>query len=102
MAIESTFDGRNRRGDVKMTPHEIEEFFATGPDVMTLATVNGDGSIHLAAVAFAFIGGVIWAKSKARAQKVINIRLHPFASCMMSDGDDAYETMRATCLPEAR
>ena len=93
MDTQRTYDGRNRRADVKMTPAEISEFLSTGPDVMALGTINGDGSIHLATVSVAFVDGVIWTKSKARAQKAVNLRRHPFASCMLSEGDDDYETM---------
>ena len=76
-----------------MTPAEIEDFLSAGPDVMAFASINSDGSIHLATVSLAFIDGAIWTKSKARAQKTINVRRHPFASCILSAGDDDYETM---------
>ncbi len=93
MNVARTFDRKNRRGDVKMSATEIDDFLSRGPNVMAFATVNPDGSIHMAPVGFAYIDGVIWTKSKPRAQKVVNLRRHPFASCMMSAGDDDYETM---------
>ena len=93
MDAQRTYDGRNRRADVKMTPEEISDFLSAGPDVMALGTINRDGSIHLATVSVAYIDGVIWVKSKASAQKTLNLRRHPFASCMLSEDDDDYETM---------
>lgn len=94
MQVERTFNRVNRRNDVRMSAEEIDEFLRRGPNVMALATINADGSIHLVTVAFAYLDGSIWTKSKPRAQKVINLRRHPFASCLMSDGDDDYEAMR--------
>lgn len=93
MNFARTFDRKNRRDDVKMSATEIDDFLSRGPNVMALATINSDGSIHLATVGFAYIDGVLWTKSKPRAQKVVNLRRHPFASCMMSAGDEDYETM---------
>lgn len=78
-----------------MSASEVDDFLSRGgPNVMALASLNSDGSIHLTTVGFAYIDGVLWTKSKPRAQKVVNLRRHPFASCLMSAGDDDYETMQ--------
>lgn len=93
MRVERTYDGVNRRKSVAMTPETIEDFLRNGPLAMTLGTLDADGGIHLVTVSKAYVDGALWVKSKAKAQKTVNMRRHPFASCMMSEDDDDYRTM---------
>lgn len=93
MQVESTYDGVNRRKSVAMSSETVEDFLQNGPLAMTLGTLGVDGSIHLVTVSKAYVDGAIWVKSKLKAQKTVNLRRHPFASCMMSEDDDDYRTM---------
>ena len=93
MTAARNFDGRNRRDDVKMSNAEIEGARFHGPHCMALATLKADNSIHLVTVGYAYIDGVIWTKSQSRAQKVVNLLRHPYASCTMSAGDGEYHTV---------
>lgn len=57
--------------------------FLEGRYIATLATQNGDGSVHLTAVWFLFEGGCLFVATSSRTHKVRNILARPKASLMV-------------------
>ncbi|HVX23172.1 MAG TPA: pyridoxamine 5'-phosphate oxidase family protein [Acidimicrobiales bacterium] len=88
-----SFDGRDRRREVRMSPAEIDEFLRTCTNQMVLVTGNPDGSFHAVPMGYGYMGGHIYMKSKLRAQKVTNLRRNPRATCMVCDGTQ-YDELR--------
>ena len=56
------------RGDRRVPPRK---------HTMSFATMNRDGSIHMVAMWYGFLEGGIAFESKAKAQKVLNLRRNP-------------------------
>jgi PPOX class probable F420-dependent enzyme len=78
--------GVNQRGMIKMTDTEIDEFLH-GRHTMSVATINHDGSIHVVAMWYGFLpDGSIGFETKAKSQKVQNLKRDPRLTCMVEDG----------------
>lgn len=88
--------GVNQRGQIKMTPEEIEAFIADHR-VMTMCTLNHDGTIHAVAMWFGFLDGCIAVETKAKSQKAQNLRRNPTMTVLMEAGD-AYDELRGVEL----
>ena len=88
--------GVNQRALIKMTSEEIDEFLHERRP-MTLCTINHDGSIHAVAMWYGFLEGCVAFETKAKAQKVQNLRRDPRITCMFEDGD-YYEELRGVEL----
>jgi PPOX class probable F420-dependent enzyme len=84
--------GVKQRAQIKMTDDEIAEFL-NGRHTMSMATINPDGSIHMVAMWYGFLEGEIAIESKAKAQKVLNLRRNPNMTVMIEDGD-TYDQLR--------
>ncbi len=84
--------GVKQRDLIKMTQEEIDEFVA-GWHTMNCATVNHDGTIHLVAMWYGFLEGCPALETKAKSQKVQNLRRNPQITCLIEDGD-AYDQLR--------
>ncbi len=82
--------GVKQRDKIRMTDEEIAEFLA-GKHTMSLASINADGSIHLVAMWYGFLEGEIAFETKAKSQKVANLRRNPNITCMVETGDDYNE-----------
>jgi PPOX class probable F420-dependent enzyme len=82
--------GVNQRSKIRMTADEIDEFLH-GKHTMSLASINPDGSIHLVAMWYGFLEGAIAFETKAKSQKVANLRRNPNITCMVESGDDYNE-----------
>ena len=78
--------GINQRAKIRMTDDEIAEFLR-GKHTMSLASINADGSIHLVAMWYGFLEGEIAFETKAKSQKVRNLRRNPNITCMVEIGD---------------
>lgn len=96
MAEETTRDGVKQRGKIVMSQEEIDEFLL-GRHSMTMSTINSDGSIHSIAMWYGFLEGCVAIESKAKAQKVMNLRRNPNLTMMVEDGE-TYETLRGVTL----
>ena len=82
----------NQRKQIVMSDGEITDFVArsrTG----TLATVGPDGQPHLVAMWYGLLDGDIWLETKAKSQKVTNIRRDPRVSFLIEDGM-TYDSLR--------
>ena len=96
MAEKTTHDGVKQRGKIVMTAEEIDEFLL-GRHAMTMSTINSDGSIHSIAMWYGFLDGCVAIESKAKAQKVMNLRRNPNLTMLVEDGE-TYETLRGVTL----
>jgi len=88
--------GVKQRDLIKMTDDEIEEFL-NGWRTMNCATMNHDGTIHLIAMWYGFLEGCPALETKAKSQKVQNIRRNPQISCLVETGD-SYDQLRGVEL----
>ncbi|MBU6330541.1 MAG: pyridoxamine 5'-phosphate oxidase family protein [Acidobacteria bacterium] len=96
MAGETTRDGIKQRSTIVMSQEEIDEFLL-GRRSMTMSTINNDGSIHSIAMWYGFLEGCVAIESKAKAQKVMNLRRNPNLTMLVEDGE-TYETLRGVTL----
>ena len=96
MADEPTRDGVKQRGKIVMSQEEIDAFLL-GRRSMTMSTINKDGSIHSIAMWYGFLEGCVAIESKAKAQKVMNLRRNPNLTMLVEDGE-TYETLRGVTL----
>jgi len=84
--------GVKQRDAIKMTQEEIDEFLQ-GWHTMSCATMNHDGTIHLVAMWYGFLEGCPALETKAKSQKVQNLRRNPQITCLVEEGD-AYNELR--------
>jgi PPOX class probable F420-dependent enzyme len=88
--------GVNQRAQIKMTPDEVEGFIHERRP-MSMCSINHDGSIHAIAMWYGFLDGLVAVETKAKSQKVQNLRRDPRLTCLFEDGD-AYEELRGVEL----
>jgi PPOX class probable F420-dependent enzyme len=88
--------GVNQRGLIKMTAEEVDAFLHERR-AMSLCSINFDGSIHAVAMWYGFLEGAIAFETKAKSQKVQNLRRDPRMTCMVEAGD-YYEELRGVEL----
>jgi len=84
--------GVNQRAKIQMTDEEIAEFLR-GKHTMSLASINADGSIHVVAMWYGFLEGCPALETKAKSQKVANLRRNPQITCLIEEGDK-YEELQ--------
>ena len=84
--------GVNQRAQIQMSDDEIDEFLH-GKHTMSLASLNRDGSIHMVAMWYGFLEGAVAFETKAKSQKVQNLRRNPTITCMVEDGN-SYNELR--------
>ncbi len=77
--------GVNQRAKIQMSDAEIDEFLH-GTHTMSLASLNADGTIHMVAMWYGFLEGEVAFETKAKSQKVANLRRNPTITCMVEDG----------------
>lgn len=88
--------GIKQRDKVRMTPEEVEAFLGERHS-MTMSTVNADGSIHSVGMWYGFLEGAVGLESKAKAQKVLNVRRNPNITLLVEDGQ-SYEELRGVSI----
>lgn len=88
--------GVNQRSQITMTEAEIDAFLAER-HAMSMATLGPDGRIQLVAMWYARIDGEIYFETKAKSQKVANLRRDPRITVMVEDGD-YYDELRGVEL----
>lgn len=88
--------GVKQRDVIKMTPDEVDAFLAERRP-MSMCSVNHDGSIHAVAMWYGFLEGAVAVETKAKSQKVQNLRRNPRLTCLFEDGD-YYEELRGVEL----
>ena len=73
---EAMGHGVNQRKAIQMTPDEVEAFLAERR-AMTMCSLSRDGSIHAVAMWYGFLDGCVTVETKAKSQKVQNLRRDP-------------------------
>jgi PPOX class probable F420-dependent enzyme len=88
--------GQNQRSSITMSEAEIAEFLVqnrTG----TVATIGPSGIPHLVAMWYAVIDGQVWFETKAKSQKVTNLRRDDRITFLADDGL-TYGSLRGVSL----
>jgi PPOX class probable F420-dependent enzyme len=88
--------GVNQRKSIQMTPEEVEAFLAERR-AMTMCSIGADGAIHAIAMWYGFLDGSITVETKAKSQKVQNLRRDPRLTLLFEAGD-YYEELRGVEL----
>jgi PPOX class probable F420-dependent enzyme len=88
--------GVKQRDTIRMSSEEIDEFLA-GRRTMNMATINHDGSIHLVAMWYGLVDGAPCFETKAKSQKVLNLRRDARITCLVEEGQ-YYEELRGVEL----
>jgi PPOX class probable F420-dependent enzyme len=79
-----------------MTPDEVERFLLEARE-LTLCSFNHDGTIHAVAMWYGFLEGDLAFHTKAKSQKVQNLRRDPRITCLVTAGT-RYEELRGVEL----
>jgi PPOX class probable F420-dependent enzyme len=88
--------GVNQRALVQMTEDEVDAFVRSHK-VMTMCTLNHDGTIHAVAMWYGWLDGTIAIETKAKSQKAQNLRRNPTMTVLMEAGD-RYDELRGVEL----
>ncbi|MCW2795928.1 TIGR03618 family F420-dependent PPOX class oxidoreductase [Nocardioides sp.] len=86
----------NQRGRIVMTDDEVDSFL-TQQRSATVATIGGNGNVHLVAMWYAYLDGQLWIETKAKSQKVVNLRRDPRMSFLVETGN-TYDQLRGVAL----
>ena len=88
--------GQNERGKITMSDAEVAQFLEE-QRVVNIATLGPNGLPHLVAMWFAVVDGDIWFETKAKSQKVVNLRRDNRISALIEAGH-TYDTLRGVEL----
>jgi PPOX class probable F420-dependent enzyme len=86
----------NQRAQIVMSDEEIWEFLDRQRS-STVATYGPQGQIHLVGMWYAVLDGQVWIETKAKAQKVVNLRRDPRMSILVESGH-TYDQLRGVAL----
>jgi PPOX class probable F420-dependent enzyme len=86
----------NQRAQVVMGEDEVAAFL-TAQRTATCATLGPHGRPHLVAMWYAVLDGQVWIETKAKSQKVVNLRRDPTMSLLVEAGH-TYDTLRGVSL----
>ena len=88
--------GANRRAEIQMTEAEIKDFVESSRTA-TMATIGPTGMPHLVAMWYGVVDGAIWFETKAKSQKVKNLRRDPRLVCSIEAGL-TYDSLRGVSI----
>src|SRR5437763_55564 len=91
--------GTNQRAAITMTEDEITTFLEQSRTA-TLATNGPNGVPHLIAMWYGFVDGKIYFETKAKSQKVANLRRDPTIAAMVEAGL-SYDQLRGVSVEGA-
>ena len=94
--MSSRTPGVKQRDAIKMSKEEIETFLA-GRRSMMMSTIAPDGTIHSVAMWYGLVDGAPAFETKAKSQKVKNLRRDARITCLVEDGE-YYEELRGVEL----
>jgi PPOX class probable F420-dependent enzyme len=86
----------NQRAQIVMSDDEVREFLEQQRS-STVATYGAQGQIHLVGMWYAVLDGQIWIETKAKAQKVLNLRRDPRMSFLVETGH-TYDQLRGVAM----
>ncbi len=75
------------RKDITMSDAEIQEFLASGAKILEVASINKDGTPHLAPMWFVLDDGKIVFRSFTKSQKIVNLMRDPRLTVLVEEGD---------------
>ena len=85
-----------QRDVVVMSDSEVDEFL-TAQRSATVATTGPQGRIHLVGMWYAWIDGQVWIETKAKSQKVVNLRRDDRMSFLVEAGH-TYDQLRGVAI----
>jgi PPOX class probable F420-dependent enzyme len=88
--------GTNQRSQITMDDAEVQQFLEQ-QRVVNIATIGASGMPHVVAMWYALVDGDIWFETKAKSQKVVNLKRDPRISCLVEAGH-TYDTLRGVEL----
>ena len=88
--------GVNQRAQIKMTDGEIDAFLRERR-TMSMATIGPGGRIQLVAMWYGFVDGAVGFETKAKSQKVQNLRRDKRLTVLVEDGH-TYDELRGVEL----
>ena len=88
--------GINQRAQVRMTDDEVASLLGQCRTA-TIATTGPSGFPHLVAMWYGLLGGKVYFETKAKSQKVVNLRRDPKISCSVEAGE-SYDQLRGVAI----
>ena len=88
--------GINQRSQVRMSDEEAASFLEQCRTA-TIATTGPSGFPHLVAMWYGLLGGKVYFETKAKSQKVVNLRRDPRISCSVEAGE-SYDQLRGVAI----
>jgi PPOX class probable F420-dependent enzyme len=88
--------GTNERSKITMTDDEVAAYVERSR-TCTMATVGPTGQPHLVAMWYAVVDGQVWFETKAKSQKVQNLKRDDRITVSIEDGL-TYDTLRGVAL----
>jgi PPOX class probable F420-dependent enzyme len=85
-----------QRDVVVMSDDEVDGFL-TQQRSATVATLGPQGQVHLVGMWYAWFEGHVWLETKAKSQKVVNLRRDPTMSFLVEAGH-TYDQLRGVAL----
>ena len=75
------------RKDITMSEAEIIDFLGSGAQILQVASINNDGTPHLAPMWFTLDDGKIVFRSFTKSQKIVNLMRDPRLTVLVETGD---------------
>jgi PPOX class probable F420-dependent enzyme len=88
--------GTNERSKIVMSDDEITAFIERSR-TCTMATIGPTGQPHLVAMWYAVVDGQVWFETKAKSQKVQNLKRDDRITVSIEDGL-TYDTLRGIAI----
>ena len=88
--------GVNKRSAIKMSQDETDAFLHV-ERTATMCSMHPDGSIHAVAMWYGFVDGALGFETKAKSQKVQNLRRDPRLTILVEAGE-SYDQLRGVEL----
>jgi len=86
----------NQRGQIVMSEAEVDAFL-TEQRSSTVATLGPQGQVNLVAMWYGWHDGHMWIETKAKSQKVVNLRRDPTMSFLVEAGH-TYDQLRGVAI----
>jgi PPOX class probable F420-dependent enzyme len=86
----------NQRAQVRMTDEEVTSFLEQSRTA-TIATIGPGGFPHLVAMWYGLLDGKVCFETKAKSQKVVNLRREARISCSVEAGE-SYDQLRGLAI----
>lgn len=84
--------GVNQRSQITMTDEEIRRFVESQRTAV-MVSLGKSGQPHAIAMWYGMLDGTLWFETKAKSQKVVNLRRDPRLTVLIEDGL-TYDTLR--------